>query len=514
MDDPRIVVTEALQRGDHATALRTALDVWRECRAPVVADLIDAIDAAAPFDGPREQHDEAFQAAWLAVAETESSPFATGWLAKTFTTNVKIFGPGIWVDPNEAAVTYVALRERVRRLRARGPDPRVARALTTMVNEALYAVGDDENAVALYTPVLDAIVAQGDVRQLPRLRASSVHEALRGVLSSRIRRLRGRSTRDLPDAVAWAALTDTLVGPGPAPYEAQLLLRVHAEPENDDARRVYADALQDRGDPHGELIALQLVPRSDRTPDMDRRIETLIREHRDSWLGDDLRRVLAKANFARGFLDDIQLTSEAFAPADVWARACEDPRLATVSRIVRGMCSDERFVAFVTSPAMSGLRHLAVAEGRTLELLSRVNQPTPIRRIEVRSLGRKLCRAIARTKVFANADTLVIRASEALPAMLDALVSSPLVERLRTLELAPPTTATDAIEPFFRAWSVLPTTIERLTYVSYDAEMTLERTPSGVVLRCAGAAEPMIPLVRRAVPDVVVDGQPSAGQAM
>jgi uncharacterized protein (TIGR02996 family) len=69
-----------------------------------------------------------------------------------------------------------------------------------------------------------------------------------------------------------------------------LLEAIIARPDDLDARRVYADALLEAGDPLGEFIRLDLemaaLPRFDpRRPICARRRGTLLEEHRTAWLG-------------------------------------------------------------------------------------------------------------------------------------------------------------------------------------------------------------------------------------
>jgi len=66
-----------------------------------------------------------------------------------------------------------------------------------------------------------------------------------------------------------------------ATSEEAFLARIFADPSSDEARLVYADWLQERGDPRGELIALQ-CRRSKRTT---AREEALLRLHAKTWLG-------------------------------------------------------------------------------------------------------------------------------------------------------------------------------------------------------------------------------------
>lgn len=84
--------------------------------------------------------------------------------------------------------------------------------------------------------------------------------------------------------------------------ERELLALIHAAPDDDGPRLVYADWLLDHGDPRGELIAMQCELRAEavkareqgagmddiRSPDADRqrdRIAKLATRHAGSWLG-------------------------------------------------------------------------------------------------------------------------------------------------------------------------------------------------------------------------------------
>jgi uncharacterized protein (TIGR02996 family) len=84
---------------------------------------------------------------------------------------------------------------------------------------------------------------------------------------------------------------------------ADLLAAILADPADLAARAVYADALQEAGDPRGEFIALQLVGRA------TRREKTLLAAHRNQWLGKQLAAALAPSSqFANGFLRVAVLT--------------------------------------------------------------------------------------------------------------------------------------------------------------------------------------------------------------
>lgn len=81
-----------------------------------------------------------------------------------------------------------------------------------------------------------------------------------------------------------------------------LLADVLARPDDDEARLVLADALMERGDPRGELIALQCAKVE--TDDGRDRAEALLAEHVDRWTEGLGPRSLTY-EFRRGFVDKV-----------------------------------------------------------------------------------------------------------------------------------------------------------------------------------------------------------------
>jgi uncharacterized protein (TIGR02996 family) len=88
----------------------------------------------------------------------------------------------------------------------------------------------------------------------------------------------------------------------PAVDENALLAAVWAAPDDDGPRLVYADYLQERGDPRGEFIALACKPKP--SSDEKKRIRQLENEHGPNWFGPLQPAVLTRKtfNFERGFL--------------------------------------------------------------------------------------------------------------------------------------------------------------------------------------------------------------------
>jgi len=87
---------------------------------------------------------------------------------------------------------------------------------------------------------------------------------------------------------------------------AELFAAVYEDPDDDDARAVLADALQEAGDPRGELIALQLA--RGRDGKKTRRESQLLKPNLRKWLGPLASAVPNKGLvYERGFAAKVQL---------------------------------------------------------------------------------------------------------------------------------------------------------------------------------------------------------------
>lgn len=84
--------------------------------------------------------------------------------------------------------------------------------------------------------------------------------------------------------------------------DAELLDEIARRPNDDHLLRVYADHLEEQGDPRGELLALQLAHAD------PQRVAALIAAHGRAWVGPLLPWVrLQDCRFARGFLSEVAL---------------------------------------------------------------------------------------------------------------------------------------------------------------------------------------------------------------
>ena len=128
-------------------------------------------------------------------------------------------------------------------------------------------------------------------------------------------RARLASVRPLADAER-AALerAGLLVEPPPPPPPREptldaLLAAVYEAPWDDTPRAVLGDLLLERGDPRGELIALDLLPSP--TPEQRKRKNALLRAHGKSWFPAALHRIVNRdAKYERGFLASGQLVAD------------------------------------------------------------------------------------------------------------------------------------------------------------------------------------------------------------
>ncbi len=85
--------------------------------------------------------------------------------------------------------------------------------------------------------------------------------------------------------------------------DAELLAAIYAAPADDAPRAVYADWLQQRGDPRGEFIALQLLrAHGGGTPEQADREHELVTAHGPDWLAPLPIAKTAAVRFERGFV--------------------------------------------------------------------------------------------------------------------------------------------------------------------------------------------------------------------
>jgi uncharacterized protein (TIGR02996 family) len=134
-----------------------------------------------------------------------------------------------------------------------------------------------------------------------------------------------------PAAIARLAKAGTAAPEATGMRAGDMLAAVLADPADDGARAVLADALIEAGDPRGELIALQMAP-SD--PDKAKRIAKIIKEHRAHLLGALDGALGPELTFTKGFVSHCALRkSNANAVKLVIGKSVGDPLWATVEHL-------------------------------------------------------------------------------------------------------------------------------------------------------------------------------------
>lgn len=213
------------------------------------------------------------------------------------------------------------------------PDPRTSRALETLFRDLPFTA---DSSKPVWRAACDLAGKLGDPRFVllakelpPTWRA---REAIVAWLGSQLT----KAVADLTDTpvptldAAAKKLVASITASTPAPTKKSggedveaLFATVYARPDDDDARRVLADALLERGDERGELITLQLLPSL--TPKDEKRVKQLLKANDEAWLGGLERYLTKQRTFTRGFVSEAKVIfrtirdAETAAPLPAWA---------------------------------------------------------------------------------------------------------------------------------------------------------------------------------------------------
>jgi uncharacterized protein (TIGR02996 family) len=155
--------------------------------------------------------------------------------------------------------------------------------------------------------------------------------------------------------------------------EAGLLAAVYAAPDEIGPRAIYADWLQERGDPRGELIALQLAHPDDEPSEIYQRLRLLREQHRTTWLG-ELGTYIDWETFAGGFLADATLRKDG---AGGYVDAPPHPAWSTLHQITGGIPASD-------AHPMPLLKVARGIDARGLRTLASLAKPPPLVMLELR----------------------------------------------------------------------------------------------------------------------------------
>jgi uncharacterized protein (TIGR02996 family) len=251
------------------------------------------------------------------------------------------------------------------------------------------------------------------------------------------------------------------------PEEAAFLDRVCADPDDDAPRLIFADWLDERGDPRGEFIRVQvalarLQPGDSRRDTLVDREAALLGRFHAPW-SDPLKGIAGWTEFRRGFVETVNIDGRAFlrraddlfrlAPVrhirflDIGStleRVTECPQLARLTALtIYAQHIDERLArSLVESPHLGGLRALNIGRNRVGDRgVERLAWTPRFRELTVLDLsdnavGDGGARTLAESSNLANLESLDLRRNEVTRAGLGYLCASPALARLRHLGLS------------------------------------------------------------------------------
>lgn len=287
--------SQALLVGDTRGMAEHLREAWRASRDPTLAELYETLlRVGAPALLGREPHERA--RAWVETAtHSAGDPSVLSSLLD---------------EPSNPAMPEL---DRLQRLAAWTPDPLLASGLIRRLKLPVFTQ-EPGAAETIALETIRLLAAQRDPR------AAAVLEPLardRGVSAQRRRSLRAAiddlasvsQVRLDPDARATLVPLERRAAElrEREARSAELLAAIHADPDADEPRIVYADWLAAHGDPRGEFISLQLARSQTGQPPSERERELLAR-HCDEWAGvlHDVSSPLGRV-FERGFLAELSI---------------------------------------------------------------------------------------------------------------------------------------------------------------------------------------------------------------
>ena len=351
-DSPLARAAEYLAAGRLGAALDELLAAWATSKAPAVRELVIALgDHAARALPAIDAKPKSLDAPWRQIAdahrpvdvprlvaafERASSGQVLQWLdvLERFPLDPRIAAGALSVIPQFVSSSNGPTRTRAFRLIEKIADP--AAPIDTAINRTKSAWNASElrerlRKIADKTPA-PAALAKDDTTKAAAL-AKTIAALAKGPPPT---------AADLAGAPAKAAPRSST---SKSTTEA-LLRQVYDEPASDEPRSIYADALQQDGDPRGELIALQLQPKLSGA--LEKRVRELVKTHTSAWLG-PLDAIVKDAVFERGFLQACTVALS----NDAHRALLDEPAWATVEEI------RTTEAAVVTAPTMRSLRRVA-----------------------------------------------------------------------------------------------------------------------------------------------------------
>ncbi|MER2565257.1 MAG: TIGR02996 domain-containing protein [Myxococcaceae bacterium] len=380
------LLKQAAKATSAAAALEKLVLAWQVRPTPQLEDAIVALEGAVtPFDGDTK----AFKAAAKKATANERGALLASVTAGT-------------LADAQARLEAVASWSR---------DPRTSRALAQLFTDVPWSSDSSKPA---WMAAFALMVKQNDARFAALPVKWNVRASMKGWLERAFARavesmkpLEVTATADEKknlQAVVKAFATTTPKKTAGAQDEQSLLAAIYANPADDAPRHVLADLLQEKNDPRGQFIALQLAGD-------EKAANKLLKANAKKWVG-ALGPVLgADVEFRRGFPAvgktkfRHQADAEKYGALPEWA-TLEQLEWGTPTPIPKGQTPYCRFIG----PAF---RHLCHADGPHLPSLLEASAPWSLESLsvsvrdsnDVRALGEKLPTLFPKLKrlVFWNA---------------------------------------------------------------------------------------------------------------
>jgi uncharacterized protein (TIGR02996 family) len=222
--------------------------------------------------------------------------------------------------------------------------------------------------------------------------------------------------------------------------EAEAFLqRIRAYPDDDAQRLIFADWLDEEGDPRGRFVRVQLAladlpAGAPERPALLSAERDLLAAHREAWEA-PFRGLATGCVFRRGFVDEVKIEARQF------LRAAHELFAASPVRHVHLLDVSDSLPAVLQSPYMGRLAALTIHAQHTGEPLARAAAHSEylagLKRLALtrNRFGDDAVEHLARAPVFANLDELDLSENEIGETGARALAASPHLANLRRLEL-------------------------------------------------------------------------------
>lgn len=349
-------------------SLEDALAKFADARSGQLSAVIEHLgkEAVAAFQPPVVRTNMAFHRAWLDAA---TDPRKRSWCVATILDRLPKLIDG---EEHGSGDKCEAVVERANALAKLAPDPRIGRAMLDL----FVLQAPSTNFVIAQTAMTRAFLAHAD------------DEAAARVIADPKAFPKGFDPKKLPSKVALPADVKRLVAAAPKPRPKAdlkaLWANVFADPDDDARLAVLSDALQEEGDPRGELIALQLREHRGEASDDDvKQAQELVKAHGKKWLG-KIHPIVYRAEMRRGLLAKVDL-------AGSWATNkiesyLEADELRTVAEIEAGQANGRLHALVLASPLVHRtIRRLSVWSKEVFALFPKAEFPN-LRAIETHQL--------------------------------------------------------------------------------------------------------------------------------